>query len=951
MNDKVSSNAIGDAKERIVEIIDKYVPLTKRGAEYVACCPFHDEKSPSFTVNEKKLMYYCFGCGASGDTMDFVQKYEGLTFREAVLRINGKLDTESGNAPVKARARVVEDPEWVPVTPVPAGIKQRPMNVFNRRGKDGNWERMTEDSRYSYLDSEGRLLGYVCRFNLPNEGKETVPQTFCENTKTGEHSWRWLSFSKPRPMYGLHKLALYPDAQVMVVEGEKTADMGQQKFIDAGVPLEKLIVVSWAGGGKAVKYTDFSPLFGRRAGLWPDADLQRYVNEHPLAGQVMPFLEQPGTKAMLEIYDILASHCDPIKFIVPPADVPNGWDIADDFPAGLTIMQHIKAATMMAEDVRERFAPAAEAAVEDSAMPEPIPLPTVEDVPWEGESQFGGDAAPAKLEEPAVDDEFEELANNGYFTILGYNECTYYLFSFAKLQVMSVTKGDISDIGLLEIAPANFWEMNFPGSEKSVNRKRVAEWIFGVAHARGIYDPSRIRGRGAWHDAGRHVFHHGDRLTVDGVEVHLSRIKSGYVYPRARALPPLSDTPLTDAEGEYLLSVARMARWSMPASAALIIGFVMLAPICGALKWRPHLWLTGAAGSGKSTLLNDFLASLLANIAVLAQGNSTEAGIRQSLKADALPVLIDELEANNERERLRVENILSMIRQSSSESQAQTLKGTVSGDSMNFHIRSMFCLASINTSLDKKADIDRLTKLSLLQPSASGLDQWDKLKEALHLISTDTTYPARLMARAVNMLPIIHHNIAVFVKAAAKHFGSQRDGDQFGTLMAGAWSLISSKPVNEVQALATINKFEWKEHIEDHGQDDAMRALERVLSSKIRIGGIINEVTVYELIRETSMLHRTGLLDAVAADNILRRNGMCVSAQHNCAVFGVSTTPLKELVKDADFATDLRGQLLRVPGATRYATTWSFNGAKGRVVMIPLDTILGAPRDDGESPI
>ena len=68
----------------IVDVIERYVPLKKAGANYVACCPFHSEKSPSFTVSESKQFYHCFGCGAHGTAIGFVMEYAGLGFVDAV---------------------------------------------------------------------------------------------------------------------------------------------------------------------------------------------------------------------------------------------------------------------------------------------------------------------------------------------------------------------------------------------------------------------------------------------------------------------------------------------------------------------------------------------------------------------------------------------------------------------------------------------------------------------------------------------------------------------------------------------------------------------------------------------------------------------------------------------------------------------------------------------------
>ena len=71
----------------IVDVVDRHVKLKRAGANYVACCPFHSEKSPSFTVSQTKQFYHCFGCGAHGTAISFLMEHTGLGFIDAVKEL------------------------------------------------------------------------------------------------------------------------------------------------------------------------------------------------------------------------------------------------------------------------------------------------------------------------------------------------------------------------------------------------------------------------------------------------------------------------------------------------------------------------------------------------------------------------------------------------------------------------------------------------------------------------------------------------------------------------------------------------------------------------------------------------------------------------------------------------------------------------------------------------
>lgn len=86
---RIPQTVIDDIRERsnIVDIVGQYVQLKKSGKNYFGLCPFHNEKSPSFSVAEDKQIYHCFGCGRGGNVFGFLQELEGLSFPESVLKV------------------------------------------------------------------------------------------------------------------------------------------------------------------------------------------------------------------------------------------------------------------------------------------------------------------------------------------------------------------------------------------------------------------------------------------------------------------------------------------------------------------------------------------------------------------------------------------------------------------------------------------------------------------------------------------------------------------------------------------------------------------------------------------------------------------------------------------------------------------------------------------------
>ena len=102
-----SEDLVEEVRSRndIVDVISGYVKLQKKGSSYFGLCPFHNEKSPSFSVSPSKQMYYCFGCGAGGNVFTFIMEYENYSFPEALKlladRVGVVLPEEEQNEEMK----------------------------------------------------------------------------------------------------------------------------------------------------------------------------------------------------------------------------------------------------------------------------------------------------------------------------------------------------------------------------------------------------------------------------------------------------------------------------------------------------------------------------------------------------------------------------------------------------------------------------------------------------------------------------------------------------------------------------------------------------------------------------------------------------------------------------------------------------------------------------------
>jgi hypothetical protein len=526
------------------------------------------------------------------------------------------------------------------------------------------------------------------------------------------------------------------------------------------------------------------------------------------------------------------------------------------------------------------------------------------------------------------------------FRPLGFDRSIYYYLPRAGSQVIALTAAQHNQSHFLQLADLEWWVDGFADEKGRIDWTSAANAVIGACIAQGIYDPTRVRGRGAWSDADRSILHLGNRLVIDGKSHPITKLPSSfstyYFYENSKAIDGPGSEILSDDNAAELVDLVQEFSWEAPVSAQLLLGWIVLAPVCGALDWRPHIWLTGSAGTGKTTILKLFIKPLLGGMYEGATGGTTEAGLRGQLRSDAIPIVFDELEQNEQKDKQIVQNILSLARIASSEG-GKIYKGTATGGSNTFEIRSMFCVSSINVALVQRADLDRFCVLPLSR-NQRPRDNWDEFEQKILTTCTEAN-GRRLVARTLQNIPVIRKNAKTFAAALSKKFG-QRFGDQHGTLLAGAWSLRpdSSKEVTLKEAKAWIGEMDWDEKDRDPSEADEVKCLNHIVQHLIPVGGG-RKVSIMELIQLRQRGVRVmedGSQEEIAS--VLGRYG--IKVLDGCIAISNSSTNLQGILAATPWSGNAYKQALkRIPGATGSSGTIRFPGCGAtRATLVPFET-------------
>lgn len=510
---------------------------------------------------------------------------------------------------------------------------------------------------------------------------------------------------------------------------------------------------------------------------------------------------------------------------------------------------------------------------------------------------------------------------------LGFKEKEYYYTSSANQQIVEISK--FSEVDFLNLMPLHYWESVFPGA----GAQRV-DWVIArsslmdQAREKGIFQSRRVRGAGVWSDEGRIIINMGDHLVVDGNRIELSDIKSKYFYTLGSSLGSLHHSPLNSSECDLLVNVCSHFKWLKSDFGFLAAGMLVTSRICGALPIRPHMWITGGAQTGKTTLLEKLIKPIIGEPVFYAIGGTSEAGVRQSLKADAIPVMFDEFETTGQKSAENIAACVELMRAAWSDSEGMIHKGGSGGNSTSFQVKFSAWVSSIRVNLKNDADKSRFTIVELA-PHGSDQEHWSKLSQML--IGIDKEYGDRLFARTIRMVPILLANYKKLKLALAKR-SSQRFGDQYGMLLAGYSILLSDDAISDAEAemiASHVSLSDEKEEAKVADHDDSMNNL-NTKKVKMEINSFSREFSIAEAIAEARMDEKVNIA--------LQRFGIRVFSEY--VAIASNHSELENLAyRGTRWSNAWANSLSRIPGAEKNKSVW-MAGKNQKCVTIPIHYVI-----------
>jgi hypothetical protein len=412
------------------------------------------------------------------------------------------------------------------------------------------------------------------------------------------------------------------------------------------------------------------------------------------------------------------------------------------------------------------------------------------------------------------------------FRVLGVAEDKKAYFIDRNDRLFCSTLETFSRNKLLMLAPIHYWT-----NTQGVSKMSTDDWLNcqdDVIEITGSidFDLNDIRGRGAWREKDSRLCFH------DGQKTHGEYDESKVFLRKPKINIGIGSGTLDQETIDNIKEAVFSMSFESKSDAMRLLSWSILAPFSGALQWRPQAFLTGPSSSGKSSIEN-YVVKPLSLSDRYNGGKTSAAGYIQARKSDCGAVTIEEADPDTEKKKTYKEDLLSVMRQSTSDDTPRSAMGTADQTGTSYITRDMFLFVAISPEVESVADENRLVKINITKPGKSR--PWSKIKESLVKNITESNCKKLRNMVWENLKKIIYYSDKIATIIQDYTGNDHRFSISEGTLMSAyliIWKGIKEPKDDQILEFVKAN---YDLRNPDDERDDSEEMISKIMQYKVKV--------------------------------------------------------------------------------------------------------------------
>lgn len=527
------------------------------------------------------------------------------------------------------------------------------------------------------------------------------------------------------------------------------------------------------------------------------------------------------------------------------------------------------------------------------------------------------------------------------FKILGIGDDGRAGFITEEGRLQKYTLDSLSKNKLAVLANRRFWLREYADKKNKIEWDDAIDDIIRNSQRRDFIE-SNIRGRGAWRD--------GDKLSYhDGVETFGEWDKKKIYLRLPRHDIGINENPAEIETITKIKDTVFQMSFETPSDAIRCLSWSVLAPFAGALRFRPALLITGDSGSGKSTITR-LCIKKLADCEYFNGADTTSAYIRQKIKHDSTGIVLDETEADTDKKKKNREDLLSLMRSSTSDDAPESGKGSANGEPISYKMKNMFTFIAIDPTVNSIADENRIFRINMILPKNES--DWKSIENKLTSLLCEKNCRAirALTWKKLKDIFKLSDKIVDMIREKTKrdYRSSYADAMLFSAF-AIIWKGLDDPDDELLNKM--LDQYYSYQKIEEH-RNEAAEIIDRILDEQIEIldDSRREKLTVMECLTRINTGHRGEGIEAfLLSENTVQnyryhiaRMGIRI-LENNEIAFVNNHHVIKKII---GYGSGYSKILKRHPGCAQEQKTVYFYDGKSRKCTIIKDLIAKVEKDE-----